>query len=90
MDLEDLRNYATVVAALVALDIQRVQEGFCTFLGDPETISYINDTGANQPVYLVVDSYGTDSCGTFTGDITINGGVVGVEIPSWSEVKARF
>lgn len=58
--------------------------------GGAETVAYTNDTGSNQPVYLVVDSYGADTCGTFTGEITINGGVVGVEVPNWSEVKARF
>lgn len=64
--------------------------GDATFTGEPETVAYTNNTGSNQPVYLVVDTYGTDSCGAFTGEITINGGVVGVELPSWSQVKARF
>lgn len=64
--------------------------GDATLGGEPETVSYTNDTGAQQRVFLVVDSWGADTCGTFTGDITVNGGVVGLELPSWGEVKARF
>ena len=64
--------------------------GDATLSGEPETVAYTNDTGAQQRVFLVVDSWGVDSCGTFTGEITVNGGVVGFELPSWGEVKARF
>ncbi len=58
--------------------------------GSPETISYINTGSTQKTVFLVVDSWGDSSCGTFTVSITINGGVVAVDLPSWGALKTRF
>jgi len=65
--------------------------GDATLSGGVETVSYINDTGARQVVYLVVDSYGADSCGAFSGTVTLNPpGVVSDDAASWGAVKARY
>ncbi len=37
--------------------------------GEAETINYTNTTGAQAVVFLVVDSWGADSCGTYDLDI---------------------
>jgi hypothetical protein len=65
--------------------------GDATLTGETEVVSYTNDTGSTQVVYLVVDSYGTDTCGDFTGEITINPpGVVDTEPASWGGIKSKF
>lgn len=63
-----------------------------SYTGEAETVAYSNATGSQQTVFLVVDSYSFSGggCGTFTGEITVNGGVVGVEVPSWGALKTRF
>jgi hypothetical protein len=57
--------------------------------GEQETISYTNDTGANITIYLVVDSWGTGSCGAYTGTLTCTGGVP-EEAASWGALKAQY
>ena len=65
--------------------------GDATLSGQPETVAYTNNTGAQQAVYVVVDSYGTGSCGTFTGTVLINPpGVISNDNASFGEIKARF
>ena len=65
--------------------------GDATLTSGVETVAYTNDTGARQVVYLVVDSYGADSCGAFSGTITLNPpGVISEGTESFGQVKARF
>lgn len=65
--------------------------GDATLTGGVETVSYTNDTGVQQAVYLVVDSYGVDTCGDFTGEIILNPpGVIPTEDESWGSMKARY
>ncbi len=65
--------------------------GDATFTGEPETVAYTNNTGAQQAIYVVVDSYGTGSCGTFTGTVIINPpGVISIDEATFGQVKARF
>ncbi len=62
-----------------------------SFTGEPETIAYTNGTGAQQAVYVVVDSYGALSCNDFTGTVIINPpGVIANEQATFGAVKARF
>lgn len=62
-----------------------------TLSGEAENIVYTNETGSNQVVYLVVDSYGVDSCGAYTGTITVNPpGVIDNDADSFGSMKARF
>ncbi len=60
-----------------------------TFGGDPEVVSYTN-TGGDTVVYLVVDSWGTDSCGTYDMNFESVGGAVANEDMSMGAVKALF
>jgi hypothetical protein len=41
-------------------------------------------------VFFVIDSYGTSSCGDFTGTFECHQGVVGVAPASWGTVKTLF
>lgn len=62
-----------------------------TFLGETEVLSYTNVGDFPQLLILVVDSYGTDSCGAYTGNVTVNQpGVIPVPSTSWSSVKSRY
>jgi hypothetical protein len=61
-----------------------------TLSGAAEVISYTNVSGADQVVYLVIDSWGTGSCGTYTMDFAGTGGAVADESTSFSNVKAMF
>jgi hypothetical protein len=60
-----------------------------TFTGDPEVISYSNDSGADQIVYLVIDSWGDASCGDFTFDFEADCAVA-VEKANFGSVKSLF
>jgi hypothetical protein len=62
-----------------------------TFTNQVETFSYMNDSGQNQVLILVVDTYGSATCGTYTGTVTVGPpGVIGVTDESWGAVKSRF
>jgi hypothetical protein len=61
-----------------------------TLSGQAEFVSYTNATAAVKTVYLVVDSWGADSCGTYTGDITCTGGIVSTEAMSFGQVKSLY
>jgi hypothetical protein len=54
-----------------------------------ETISYTN-AGEDTVVYLVVDSYGTSTCGEYTLDFSSEGGAVATRVESLSGVKTLF
>ncbi len=61
-----------------------------TLDGDSEVISYTNTSGADMVVYLVVDSWGTDACGTYTLEFASDGGAVANEMMSFGAVKALY
>lgn len=61
-----------------------------TFTGDPEVISYTNTSGSDEVVYLVVDAYGTDSCGTYEMLFESVDGAVANETMSMGDVKSLF
>ena len=54
-----------------------------------EFVSYANP-GADTVVYLVIDSYGADSCGPYEFTFTPAGGAVANEVMSFGGVKALF
>lgn len=60
-----------------------------TLGGELETVTYTNTTGALQTVILVLDSWGTDACGTYTFDF-ITDCAVATEVESFGGVKALF
>ena len=57
--------------------------------GGEESVSYTN-TGADTVVYLVIDSYGTATCGLYEFTFTPTGGAVATEVMSFGGVKALF
>ncbi len=61
-----------------------------TLDGETETLAYANDSGSDMVVYLVVDSWGADSCGTYTLDFASTGGAVPTVNRSFSDVKATY
>ena len=61
-----------------------------TLSGDPEVISYTNTSGSDMIAYLVVDSWGTDACGTYTLEFQSTGGAVANEVMSFGAVKALY
>ncbi len=61
-----------------------------TFSGDPEVIMYTNTTGVKISVYLVIDSYGSDSCGDYTFEFDGTGGAVAVESAAFGDVKSMY
>lgn len=58
--------------------------------GDTESIEYTNNTMDVQTIYLVIDSWGTNTCGTYTGTVICTGGVIPTDMNSWGGVKALF
>jgi len=61
-----------------------------TLSGDPEVVMYTNDTGAKVNVYLVIDSYGSDTCGDYTFEFDGTGGAVAVEKATFGNVKSMY
>ncbi len=61
-----------------------------TLSGATETVTYTNATAVDTYVYLVVDSWGTDSCGDYTMNFAATGGAVAVEDAAFGTVKALF
>ena len=61
-----------------------------SFTGETETLAYTNSGATTMTVYLVVDSWGTDSCGDYVMDFYAVGGAVPTEAKSFSDVKAMF
>jgi len=60
-----------------------------TFTGDPEVVSYTN-TGGDMVVFLVVDSWGTASCGTYEMLFESPDGAVANQDMSMGSVKSLF
>ena len=60
-----------------------------TYTGEAEVVSYTNDTGSVQVVYIVVDSWSTDSCGDYTLDFQGTDAVAN-EVMSLGEVKSLY
>lgn len=60
-----------------------------TFDGEMESVTYSNDTGAEQAVILVLDSWGTASCGTYTFEFQSDCAVA-QEVESFGSVKSMF
>jgi hypothetical protein len=60
-----------------------------TGAGEPEVISYTNDTDSEQLVYLIVDSWDVDTCGSY--DMYFDGlGAIANEVMSFGAVKAMY
>lgn len=60
-----------------------------TFDGEMESVTYTNDTGVEQSVILVLDSWGTASCGTYTFEFQSDCAVA-TEVESFGAVKSMF
>jgi len=61
-----------------------------TFTGGTEVVSYSNVTPNDMWVYLVVDSYGANSCGTYVMNFASSGGAVATEEVTFGGMKATF
>jgi len=61
-----------------------------TTSGQLETITYTNDGAEAATIYLVVDSWGADSCGDYAGDFTVDGCDVANEDMDFGTLKAQF
>jgi hypothetical protein len=61
-----------------------------TLDGEAEVVAYENETGVQQTVYLVIDAWGTNACGTYTGSFTCSGGVIANMPASWGSVKDLY
>ena len=60
-----------------------------TLAGGQETVTFQNTTASQQIVYLVIDSWGTNACGSYTFDF-ISDCAVATENESFGSVKAMF
>jgi len=61
-----------------------------TLAGDTEVVSYTNASSSDEVVYLVIDSYGADSCGTYEMLFEGTGGAVATDKVSMGAVKAMY
>lgn len=62
-----------------------------TYAGQTETLTWMNSTGERARLWLVIDSWGTDTCGTFTGTLDLmNEGAVSVDKVSWDALRALY
>jgi len=61
-----------------------------TLTGELETVSYTNDSASDMFVYLVLDSWGTDTCGDYDMTFATTGGAVAVEGAAFGAVKALY
>ena len=59
------------------------------FFNDPETVSWANDTGSDQTVYIIPDGFFSGAFGDFTLTISCDA-VVSEDGESWGSMKARF
>ncbi|MBK8165156.1 MAG: hypothetical protein IPK64_04215 [bacterium] len=60
-----------------------------TLAGGLETVSYTNSTSSMQVVYLVLDSWGTNACGSYVFDF-ISDCAVATENENFGSIKAMF
>ena len=58
--------------------------------GEPETISYVNAGTEPMMIYLVVDSWGADSCGAYTGTFGVLDCEVANEDIGFGALKAQY
>jgi hypothetical protein len=58
--------------------------------GDPEVITYTNASNGTVTVYLVVDYYGPETCGSYDLNFSFTPGEVSVERSSWGTIKGLF
>lgn len=58
--------------------------------GEVETLSYTNTGTTPMMVYLVVDSWGTDTCGQYTGNYNVDNCLVANEDMGFGQLKAQF
>ena len=87
-------TYDTADGALWVLDrcyYDYICLGFAddTLEGELETVTYTNSTDAAQAMILVLDSWGTASCGTYQFEI-VSDCAVAAEVSSFGGVKASF
>lgn len=90
-------SYANADGALWLLDSCEAPGGAFGCLGyadsalgnGAESLSYQNLTAAPQVVYLVLDSWGTNACGSYTFDF-VSDCAVATEQESFGSVKAMF
>jgi hypothetical protein len=61
-----------------------------TISGEPETISYVNSGAEAVMLYLVVDSWGADSCGAYVGEYAVEGCDVANENMGFGDLKAQY
>lgn len=61
-----------------------------TFAGEPETLSYVNTSGSAQTLYLILDSFGTGSFGTYTLTGRLSCPPVPVQATTWGSIKAIY
>lgn len=62
-----------------------------SYAGQAETVTWINDSDEMATIWLVVDSWGTDTCGSFSGTIDLtHAGAVSIETVSWGELQAMY
>lgn len=64
--------------------------GDATLSGEEEMVTYTNTGAGPMMVYLVVDSWGSASCGTYTGTYMVGNCIVGNEDLGFGELKAQF
>jgi hypothetical protein len=58
--------------------------------GQPEIIQYVNNGTEPNEVFLVIDSWGTDSCGFYEGFLDCTGSVIDVERVTWGKAKQIY
>jgi hypothetical protein len=58
--------------------------------GDPEVITYANTGAGDVTVYLVVDYYGPETCGTYELNFSFTSGEVSVEPSNWGSIKQLY
>jgi hypothetical protein len=61
-----------------------------TYSNQAEVITFTNETAGDTYVYLVVDTYGTDTCGDYTMSFAATGGAVSIEAATFGTVKSMF
>lgn len=58
--------------------------------GDPEVVTYANNSPAEITVYVVVDAYLDGTCGWYDLTFSIRPGEVSVESTTWGGIKQQF
>lgn len=58
--------------------------------GGTEVAFWYNGTDMDKTVYLVIDSYGLDTCGDYTLEFISSGGAIATELTSFGSVKVMY